>query len=467
MLQVVERFIAKHQLLKPGDHLLVGVSGGADSVALLLCLVELAPAMSVTLTAAHVNHGLRGEAAAEDARFVAELCRDLAVPCVTSSIDVRAFRPHLSSLQEAAREARFRFFAKVCQEQGQNKVALGHHQDDRVETVLLNLTRGAGLNGLVGMRPVNRGLFGLTIIRPLLGVNRAAIEAYLCERKQMHKDDLSNLDTKYSRNLVRHEVLPVLRKLNSDAANALLRVADHAAHDDDYITREAQSLWLVIHDPLSLGNALRLDPLLSVHSAIAMRLFRWAYAKEHGCERNLESVHMEGCLRLLGQQAGRRQHLPGGITVLRTRHHLVFYRSGQSPQEPYERELPIPGRIVLPCGSTLSVEVATEVPAHFPPPSAPLAFVSGIKNILKVRNRRPGDTYIPLGASGHKKLKEAMSEAQIPLPWRGTLPVVEAEGAVVWVPGLRVAEQFRVPSPKLDRTFKLTYRHGGKDNCLN
>lgn len=464
--QAVRRFVAEQELLSLGDSLLVGVSGGADSVALLLCLYELSHSLAFKLTVAHLNHGLRGQAAEDDARFVVKLCADLAVPVVARAVDVVARRKiSRESWQEAARAERFRFFADVCREQGQNKVALAHHQDDQVETIILNLTRGAGLQGLSGMRPREQGLFGLTLVRPLLAVNRVSIEAFLSERGQVYRDDYSNLDTKYRRNLVRHEVLPLLGKINSDAAGALLRLADYAREADDYICAQARPLWLAAHEVLSHGTGLRLDRLRTCPPALTSRLLQWAYAQESGEASDLETVHIEGCLRLLDRQAGRRIHLPHGIAALRARHHLVFYREPPEPHAPYELDLPVPGTVTLPDGSVIAVERVDHAPAEYPPSSAAVTYVAGIKLWLKVRNRRPGDTYIPLGASGHKKLKQAMSEAEIPLPWRGRIPVVVTDGTPVWVPGLRVAEQFRVPDNRLGDVFKLTYLHRGKNIC--
>jgi len=454
----VKQFCSKHRLLKQGDHLLVGVSGGADSVALLLCLRDMAQDFAVRLTVAHLNHGLRGQVAADDALFVAALCRAMAVPLVSHTVDVAArHKSSGESLQQAARRERFRFFADVCRGQGQNKVALAHHQDDQVETMLLNLMRGTGLKGLAGMRPLDRGLFDLTLIRPLLAVNRASIEAFLAERGQKYRDDHTNLDTKYRRNLVRHEVLPLLGKLNSDAARALLRVNRHMQAADDYISAQATSLWLTAHAPLSYGTGLRLDSLRHCHRALTARLLQWAHAQECMGESDMETAHIEACLGLLDRQAGRKIRLPGGITAQRARHHLVFYRAQPDLSKPYEIELSVPGEAVLPDGSVISAEPVAAIPAHYPPSSAAIAYITGTNTKLTVRNRRPGDTYIPLGASGHKKLKQAMSEAEIPLPWRDTLPVVVFDDMVVWVPGLRIAEQFRVPEDRLANAFKLTY----------
>lgn len=464
--EAVKRSCAENELLSSGDHLLVGVSGGADSVALLLCLCELAQSLPCKLTVAHVNHGLRGQASEEDAHFVAKLCSDLAVPVVVREVDVAARRKSKhESLQQAARMERFQFFTEVCREQGPSKVALAHHQSDQVETIFLNLMRGAGLRGLSGMSPLERGLFGLTLIRPLLAVTRDSIEAFLAERGQAYRVDYSNHDTKYRRNLVRHEVLPSLGKLNSDVAGALLRVADHAREGEDYICTQATPLWLKARETLPYGTGLQLEGLRTTHRALTVRLLQWAYAQECGGENDMETTHIQGCLRLLDQQAGRRIDLRGGITALRTRHHLVFCRERPEPGQPYELELPMPGAVTLPDGSVISAELVTHAPADYPPSSAAVAYVAGIKFWLKVRNRRPGDTYLPLGASGHKKLKQAMSEAEIPLPWRNKLPVVIDDGTIVWVPGLRVAEKFRVPKTRLESVFKLTYLHGGKNNC--
>lgn len=460
MLETVRGYVHNHHLVTAQDRVLVGVSGGADSVALLRILAALSSSIGFTVMAAHLNHGFRGEEAALDARFVGWLCEGLNIPVVIDYVDIPAIvRAKGGSPQQVARLERFSFFARVSSEHKLNKVALGHHRGDLAETMLLKLVRGAGLSGLTAMAPMEKGINDLTIVRPLLSVSREDIERYLSELSQAYREDSSNKKTEYKRNFVRHRVLPLLRELNPDAETALARASESVAIDAHFIDEQFSAVWPDSHVSLPLGTGLLINALTRLHRALAVRMVFRAYEVVRGSRLNLEAIHVDDCLLLLARQVGRRVDLPGGITALRTREHLLFYRGYNQPPRPFELELMVPGSLVMPDGSSLSIESVESAPAVWPPSSAAFAYVTCSKKKLKVRNRRPGDTYVPLGTSITKKLKEAMSEAMVPRPWRDVLPVVEADGAIMWVPGLRVSELFRADDAA--NLFKLTYRHGG------
>ena len=211
MLDNVRNYCSEHDLLPGGAKVLVGVSGGADSVSLLLALHSLANHFGISLHVAHLNHGFRGQEAADDASFVQDLCLRLDIPCTVGFLDVpELIKATGGSPQAVAREARFKFLQEVSVHHQCDLLALGHHLDDQAETVLLNIVRGSGVEGLSAMPPKNTGLHGLRIIRPLLNQKRSAIENFLATLTQKYRIDSSNLKEDYSRNFVRHKVMPEL-----------------------------------------------------------------------------------------------------------------------------------------------------------------------------------------------------------------------------------------------------------------
>lgn len=455
------KFVVKNGLAEPGDRILVGVSGGADSVALLLVLHELSLRLSFTVRVAHLNHGLRGEEADLDSRFVKDLCHKLGVDCECGYVSIPKLLEGKSvSMQDVARQERFRFFSAAMQRFGLNKLALAHHQDDQAETVLLRLLRGTGLSGLRAMSPLERGLAGILIVRPFLMVSRQEIEAFLALRGQDYRVDSSNLGTEYSRNYVRLSVMPLLRQINPQVAVALYRLSSQVAQDVDYMSIQALPICAAAISALDFGVGVRLEALMGVHAALVMRVLTEAYFRVATVRKDLETIHLAETFALLDKQVGRRITLPAGVRVLRTREHLVFYSATEENQENYHLTISVPGEYNLPCGGKLVARRVTECSANQPGDFGYAACLSYSGDLVVVRNRRPHDAYILLGGVGRKKVKQAMSEARIPLPWRDTWPIIEIEGQIAWVPGLRVANAF---CPKEQNTIlELFYQRGGK-----
>jgi len=461
MLERVMKFVVQKGLIETGDRILVGVSGGADSVALLLVLHELSQHLSFTVSVAHLNHGLRGEEASLDSRFVKDWCDKLGLDCECGDVSIPLLMQGKSvSLQEVARQERFRFFRAVMEQKSLNKLALAHHRDDQAETVLLRLMRGTGLSGLQGMKPIEQGLSGLLIVRPFLAVSRQEIEAFLAERGQGYRLDLSNLGTEYSRNFVRLSVMPALRQINPQVALALNRLSSQVVQNVDYLHRQAQPVCEVAIEVLDFGVGVRLDALRGVHEALVMRVLTEAYFRLVLTRKDLETIHLADIFALLDKQVGRRIALPHGVRVLRAREHLVFYAAAEENQPNYTLTISVPGEYVLPCGGKLVARRVAECAVSLGAVNGYAACISYSGNSVVVRNRRPHDSYILLGGVGHKKVKQAMSEARIPLPWRDNWPIIEVEGQIAWVPGLRVANAF-CPEPKKN-ILELFYHRGGK-----
>ncbi|MBI2885660.1 MAG: tRNA lysidine(34) synthetase TilS [Chloroflexi bacterium] len=460
--------------LSPLDHaapLLVGVSGGQDSVCLLHVLWRLAPELSIRLVVAHLNHGLRGEQGAADAAFVRALCQELAVPCVVERRDVTGYlesHASVSSVEEAAREVRYAFFAQAAQGCGASTVAVGHTADDQVETVLLHLIRGSGLQGLGGMDSV--GVWQdpasgqrLRVIRPLLTARRSETEAY-CSAHGLHfRTDISNLSAHLSRNRLRLETLPQLRKINPGVDQALLRLAQHAQEEERYWRRAVAAVWPDVGEerPSTLrqaqdtagsghrpnGVALRVAQMRALPPPLAKRVLQEAYGRLVPGARGLEAVHLDALLGLVVGPRGRALHLgqgvlaerAGGVIELRRR---VIAGSCGVPAAPVP--LAVPGQTRW-SGWVITARLCEG--AVLPRPGNPLQAHLDYRQTgqrLLVRGRRPGDRVHPLGLGGSKKLQDLLVDGRVPRSSRDAVPLIEAGDRVAWVGGLRVCEPFQV-----------------------
>ena len=307
----LRRTISQHQLTAPGDRLLVAVSGGPDSLALLHALHALRDELSFgDLQAAHLDHGLRGADSASDATFVASFCAHLGVPCHLGLADVAGIaETRKLSTQQAARLARYRFLEATADAAGAERIATGHTQDDQVETVLLNILRGSGLDGLRGI-PARRGRF----VRPLLDVARAEVNTYCEAHGLTPRLDVSNLATDhYTRNRLRLELLPQLaREYNPGVREALLRLSQIAARDTDYLAQQAHS---ALADVTMASEPTRLvldrTKLAALHPALLRHVLRAALAQFRGTGESVTHEHLEP---LCAAIAGERR-LPFGLTT--------------------------------------------------------------------------------------------------------------------------------------------------------
>ncbi|KAF0195032.1 MAG: tRNA(Ile)-lysidine synthase [Bacillota bacterium] len=457
MLDCVRKYCREYNLLPQGAKILVGVSGGPDSVALLFALHSLADCFGVSLYAAHLNHGFRGQEATGDATFVQELCLRLNIPCTVGFADVPGLIESTGgSPQAVAREARFRFLRQVSEQHDCDLLALGHHLDDQAETVLLNIVRGSGVEGLSAMLPQSTGLCDLRIIRPLLNQKRSVIENYLATLGENYRIDSSNLKEDYSRNFVRRKVMPQLYALNPKVAESIIRLAQAAACDDAYLSSEVTEVWPIAVTESTDGMRIRVEALSSLHVAISSRLIRRVWQQDSSLE--LSYQHVMAILGLCGKQTGKRIALPGGNLALRSGGSIILMRACST--DPYMLGLTIPGTAVIAGIGTLSAEPLYHLPPDILREGSPFtAYLNADVQALDVRTRVPGDRYWPLGAPGSKKLKEVMSEAQIPAPLRDCWPVLCAGRDIVWVPGVRISELYRVK--EMDRVIKLRFIRGG------
>ncbi|MFQ5894302.1 MAG: tRNA lysidine(34) synthetase TilS [Nitrospinota bacterium] len=448
-LRDVRGTIERHRMLEPGMGVLVGVSGGADSVALLRALAALREECRLRLSALHVDHGLRA-GGREEARFVRRLSAELGVEFAAAKAAVRSrWRRSEESLEEAARRARYACFREALARTGAQRLALGHQADDQTETVLMRLLDGTGLAGLGGIPPVREGW----LIRPLLERSRAEVELFLREGGWDWLEDPSNRDLRFRRNRVRHLVLPWLgENYNPRVGQALVRLARQARETEESLEEGVRALERLHTERQGEGLLVRdLAALSKAPAALRFRLWRRALAVARGGLRGVTERHLRALdgLALGGAPAGILP-LPEGMQARRSYGRLILEAKetgARGPQAPGPLPLPEEGEVHWPeLGWSFRVRKGrgpgTRGEAGDPSRAHLDADLLGAP--LMLRTRRPGDRFHPLGAPGPKKLKDFFIDRKVPRPERDRTPLLAAGEEVAWVVGHRISERFKL-----------------------
>ncbi len=454
LVQHVRETIHRYRMLAGGDTVVIGVSGGPDSTALLHVLAELREALQLSLRVAHFDHRLR-PGAAEDAACVAAMSRALGFPYHEGAGETREYAERLHfSVEDAARRLRYDFLASVARAVGAQAVATGHTLDDQAETVVMRLLRGSGLRGLAGIPPV-RMLGSVRLVRPLLEVPRADIEAYLRARGLSWREDLTNRDPAILRNHIRMVVLPAVEGHNPNVRQTVARLAgllrDEAAALDELAAPLIAAVLSGEPDAVRIAR----EPFGRLPVALQRRALREAVRRVRGNVDTIAFVHIEEARRLvLEGQVGAVVELPGGIRVARLSGGVeVTTQPGEAAGGPLEYRLDVPGRVVAPeFGVYLVAEVANASPQGVRPrvnrAGAEEIMIDGARagRVLILRGPRPGDRFAPSGMGGRtKKLSDYLSDEKVLRYRRRFVPVLTtAEGEVLWIVGMRAAESARV-----------------------
>ncbi len=436
LVEKVKETIAKYGMLSYGDRILVALSGGSDSVALLNILLEIRDEYQLKLAAAHLNHRLRGEEAEEDARWVEKLCQGLHIPCRIGQEEVRSFCKEKGlSLEEGARVLRYRFLREVAADLGAQKIATGHTQDDQAETVLMRLLRGSGPTGLEGIRPV----WG-EIIRPLIEVRRGELRDWLQRRGLSFREDSSNRDLCYLRNRIRWRLLPQLSAYNPKITEALARSGMILWEQGEFLTGLARKvLHQIAHRQTGGEIILDLDQLFAYDKVIRQAVLKEAF-RELG-EKELPYSHLQ---RLASSPLRGRTSLPGGIEAEGKEGKLFFLRAALR-RVPTRVE--IPGRAETEDGLSLSTELISPPPLDLIQKGGRMVAYfdwERLEGPFKLRGWERGDRMQLLGMEGRKKLQDLFVDLHIPRPARGLIPLLTCPKGIVWVIGYRIAEQFKV-----------------------
>lgn len=447
--------------LPPDSCVLVGVSGGPDSLCLLHVLRTIQTELGLTLHVAHLDHQLRGAESAADADFVAATAQAWGIPATITAIDVQAYaRTHRLNLHDAARIVRYRWLADVALALGAQAVAVAHTADDQAETLLMHLLRGAGSAGLRGMRPlvawdewagvrgqrtylpssVRSSSVGPALIRPLLTTTRAEVEAYCQEHALQPRRDPTNVDLQHTRNRIRHELLPLLKTYNPQIIAALGRTAQIAVDEHTFLQQALDAAWPgLVHVDL---NSVAFDSAAwhALHPALQRLALRRAHT-QLASNATLSWERLEQARQAVGQP-GRRIELPGRVQlVTKSYSGFALVRAGHQraligPQLAAD-ELALPTAGTLELGHGWHIIVEPRAPAA---PGSPWQIALGTDLLpapLVLRRRRAGDRIALSAGRGHRRLQDAFVDAKIAQPLRAAWPILVSGEVVVWVPGVR------------------------------
>lgn len=442
LIKNIKTTIRRDNLLSPSDRLLVAVSGGPDSVALLHVLHELRDELGLALEVAHLQHGIRGDEAEEDARFVADLAKKLAVPFHLRQINLPKIKLKAGkgNLEALARAERYRFFADIAVERSIHKVATAHTQDDQAETVLMWFLRGSGLTGLGGMAPLQQFAIGacrdrLTVIRPFLGVSKTQILQYLAHEKLTYRVDRSNEDSSLLRNWLRLDLLPKIQGRFDPRVPARLAQQAEIFRDENALLHD---LARKSHAAMLEAGAISRPALIAQPKALQRRILRLWIDQARGNLRGLELVHIEDALRLIehGPSQGRLS-IPGGWEFVREYQSLKLGKRSPTRSVCYEYPLEIGKILEIPEAKLeLQSERLLAPPKQLPDnPMEAIFDLAEVNRSVSVRNFRRGDRFQPLGLAGHRKIKDLFIEERVPLPIRARWPLLIAGNQIVWIPG--------------------------------
>lgn len=441
MLDSAYNTIKKYNMLAVSDTVIIGLSGGADSMALLCVLYEMSKPLSLKLHAVHVNHCLRGEDADADQLFVENYCKKLGIPCSAFKVDVRNYaeKNGLSS-EEAGRILRYIIFEDVAGSYSTAKIATAHHLNDNSETVLHNILRGSGTTGLAGIHPV-RGKY----IRPLIETSRSEIEAYLREQNIAWRTDKTNEQAVYTRNKIRLELIPYLREnYNGSIDSALNRLSALCRADDDYMriqTLEEFKRCCVLKNEKHI--ILLPDKFKTLHTALQRRLIRCILEQLNIPLKDVHMVHIEDCIKFIMNAASGSESKISTCSVLAEQSGISFI-AGEYGCEDYSYTIHEGESVFIKeAAQTVSCSAAD---SYTKPADKNTAYISAdtTNGIFEIRNRKNGDRIQPFGMKGTKKLKDYFIDNKIDISTRNKIPLIVYNNEVVWIAGMCLNDKYKV-----------------------
>ena len=451
--------IKKFDMLSFNDRVLIGVSGGPDSVTLLNVLLSFKKKYNLSFFIAHLDHMLRGEESDKDVNFVKNLAQELGLYCEVKSCNLKkiAQKEHLT-LEEAAREYRYKFYLETAKKIKANKIALGHNADDQAETILMRFLRGSGLEGLMGIPPVRD-----KIIRPLIECSREEIEEYCQEHKIGYRIDSSNKEVIYFRNKIRLELLPLLSKdYNKNIKDITLRLRNIVSEVSAYLDQETEFFFKKVAKRENLEKVIiDLKKFTSLHPALKRRIIRKSIKVVKGDLYSISFKHNSEILKLTEFQLGEKEiYLPGDLRVNKIYNKIIIYKKRISKNQieeipaTWEYNILIPGKTEI---KSLNIEVEIKIldSADIKPSlylkrkKSKREFIdyNKVKLPFKLRNRRSGDKFCPLKMKGFKKVKDIFIDNKIPKSHRDLITLlVDGEDKIIWIVGMRLDNRVKVDS---------------------
>ncbi len=474
MINKVRAYVAKNNMLEENDYIVAGVSGGADSVCLLFVLLELRKQISFDIHVVHINHGIRVEAA-EDAAYVEALCERFGLPFTLVEQDVaRLAREQKLSEEEAGRQVRYQAFYEVLSryaEGRRGRIAVAHNSNDCAETMLFHLIRGSGLKGLAGIRPVRD-----CVIRPILCLDRVEIEEYLLEKQISYCIDKTNFEDNYTRNKIRHHILPYAdAEICQGAVAHIVKAAEKIGDIYDFLEDMVQDAFVKCVSVENKRYHIKEQAFEGIHKTLRSYLLLEIISKAAGNRKDIEGIHVAQVEALFGKQTGRQLNLPYGLCALREYDGICIAKSVAFEQEPLsEIVIDKAQKMQLEKGESLSIVLNDDLSLKLR-----LVCAQNIENIVSktytkwldydkikgnihVRSRRSGD-YLTINDKYERKtLKAYFINEKIPKEARDCTYLVTEGSHVIWIIGNRISSYYKV-SQDTDKILEIQYI-GGVEN---
>lgn len=437
--------IHKYSMILPNEKIILGISGGPDSLALLYLLVSLKDEIKCNLHLAHLNHKLRDKESDEDARYVIEHAKKLNLPITVETMDVRNMIRQGESLESGSRRIRYEFFERIVDEIKADKVALGHNADDQAETVLMHFLRGSGTQGLGGIPPIRDNKY----IRPLIEITRTEIDEYLKDNNIIPRIDSSNQSLDYQRNKIRLELIPLLEKEYKPNLRRILCHTGQILRPEDELLNSL--VMGIIEDCIieksSKKIILRISKISKNHIALKRRIIRWAIKTLIGDLYGYNFEHIESVIDLADNYVtGSEISLPRSICVEKSYDALIFKYREKRVHSNFEYKISLPGVFeITELGLMIKAELSYIPQINKIKSKLQESFdFDKITNELHIRNRLPGDRFFPLGMKGCKKLQDFFVDEKVPKYLRDSIPILTCGNDIVWVVGYRIDERFKV-----------------------
>ncbi|UCE65896.1 MAG: tRNA lysidine(34) synthetase TilS, partial [Candidatus Zixiibacteriota bacterium] len=445
VMDIRERFlgtISDFGLLKKGDSVLVGLSGGPDSVALLYLLSEIRDEYRLKLAAAHLDHAIRANSS-KDREFCRELCQKLKIKFHSRRIDVvKLAGKERSNVEETGRKARYNYFNSICAKYGYKKIATGHTMDDNAETVLFNLARGSGLKGLAGVSP-KRG----KIIRPLIGFRKSEIVNWLRVNKIKYRIDPTNRSIKYSRNRIRNRILPEMEKINPEIVKSISRFSINVSEDIELINR---AVLLLYENALIRGGkskiVLDLRKLTGYDKGLVKRVVSEAFYRLSGARKSPSFELLSRVNETIDGRSGNRSPLGKGIWIEKSQDRISIFKAESGSLEGVKITLMVPGITRIPgYNYEMRTKILRKIKSGSLKTKPSVALLDNSKVIdPEIRFRERGDRIKPLGMKGTRLLSDLLVDRKIPSFERGNIPLIVSRNRVAWVAGIIISEDFKV-----------------------
>ena len=443
-MEKVKKFIKNKNLINAGEHVIVGLSGGADSVYLLRILNSIKEEMNLKITAVHINHMIRKEAV-DDQKFVEDLCGQLSIPCILFQIDVKKIAEReKKSLEEAGRKARYDAFYKVMKKYHADKIAIAHHENDQAETFLYRCARGTGIYGAGAMKDKDG-----VLIRPLLCMKKQEIVQHLQQMGQTWVEDKSNQDDTFARNQIRNQVIPRLEQVNDQAVEHIGLLCDDIKEVTTYLTGQIRKAYERCIRSMDHKIQIDCDKIVQENIWIEKQILKQVLEKTAGKKKDLERRHIEDMLQLIRNETGKRLSLPYGMIAEKSYQYVIVQKENLS-DKPCEK-----GSIVCEEVKDLTNIVENDC--------IKIIDYDRIETGVKLRSRREGDYFLFGKEYKNKSLSRYFIDEKIPRQLRDEMPLVADGSRIIWIVGRRVSEYYKI-TKSTRRYLKLEFKRGGDDS---